>query len=100
MFIDLEFNCRLAQTVKFMVSLGLLMTYPLQFFVAIQIMWSAIEEKHGPLRHPLYSQLIFRALLVLVTCKFVLITEISIFFFVFTREFNKKIINLIIRKMN
>ncbi|XP_031627301.1 proton-coupled amino acid transporter-like protein CG1139 [Contarinia nasturtii] len=57
----------LAQTVKLMASIGLMFTYPLQFFVGIQIMWSSIEEKYGPLKHPLYSQLVFRALLVLFT---------------------------------
>lgn len=67
---EIIFFYRLAQTVKLMVCIGLLMTYPLQFYVAVQIMWSAIEERHGPLRHPFYSQLIFRALLVLVTCKY------------------------------
>lgn len=66
-FIALLF--RLAQTVKLMVSMGLLLTYPLQFFVAVHIMWSAIEEKFGPLKHSTYSQLLFRCLLVLVTCK-------------------------------
>ncbi|XP_055303517.1 proton-coupled amino acid transporter-like protein CG1139 [Sitodiplosis mosellana] len=65
--INLPNDDPLAQTVKFMVSLGLLMTYPLQFFVAIQIMWPPIEEKFGPLKHPLTSQLFFRALLVLLT---------------------------------
>lgn len=63
---------RLAQTVKLAVSLGLLMTYPLQMFVAVQIMWSPIEEKFGPLKYPIYSQLLFRALLVLATCKYFL----------------------------
>lgn len=43
------------------------MTYPLQFFVAIQIMWSGIEDKYGPLQHPICSQLLFRVFLVLVT---------------------------------
>lgn len=50
-----------------MVCLGLLMTYPLQLFVAVQIMWSPIEEKFGPLKFPIISQLIFRTLLVLGT---------------------------------
>lgn len=59
----------LAQTVKMVVSFGLLLTYPLQFFVAIQIMWPAIEEKFGPLRYPLPTQLLFRILMVLMTCK-------------------------------
>lgn len=65
--INLPEDNPLAQTVKLMVCLGLLMTYPLQLFVAIQIMWSPIEEKFGPLKFPIYSQLIFRTLIVLGT---------------------------------
>lgn len=51
------------------------MTYPLQMFVAVQIMWSPIEEKFGPLKYPIYSQLFFRALLVLATCKYLITNQ-------------------------
>lgn len=52
-----------------MVSLGILLSYPLQFFIAVQIMFAAIEEKRGPLRYPLATNLLFRVFLVLLTCK-------------------------------
>lgn len=51
-----------------MVSIGMLLTFPLQFFVAIQIMWSAIQEKHGPLKNALPLELVFRTVMVLLTC--------------------------------
>lgn len=74
-----------------MVSLGLLMSYPLQFFVAISIMWPAIEERRGPLKYPMTSQRLFRVLLVLFTCKlrmmfttkFTHLTDQTIFFVYF-----------------
>lgn len=52
-----------------MVSIGMLLTFPLQFFVAIQILWSWILEKSGPLKHQLALELLFRALMVIITCK-------------------------------
>lgn len=66
---------RLAQVIKLMVSVGILLSYPLQFFVGVQIMWSAIEERHGPLKHPYQTQLLFRAFLVLFTCKYQIHTK-------------------------
>lgn len=67
--LNFKFINRFAHVVKFMVSTGMLLTFPLQFFVAIQIMWSWVLEKHGPLKHPLAMQLLFRTIMVLITCK-------------------------------
>lgn len=68
------------------------MSYPLQFFVAISIMWPAIEERRGPLKYPMTSQRLFRVLLVLFTCKlrmmfttkFTQLTDQTIFLSIFT----------------
>lgn len=59
----------LAQSVKLMVSTGVLLGYPLQFFVAVQIMWPSAKQVCGMQGRSLAGELIFRSLLVLVTCK-------------------------------
>ncbi|XP_059615569.1 proton-coupled amino acid transporter 1 [Phlebotomus argentipes] len=57
----------LAQSVKILISLGVLLGYALQFFIAIQIMWPGIEEKLGPFSYPLVGEFIFRTFMVFVT---------------------------------
>ncbi|GAB0096000.1 proton-coupled amino acid transporter 1 [Sergentomyia squamirostris] len=57
----------LAQSVKLLISLGVLLGYALQFFIAIQIMWPGIQEKFGPFSRPLIGEFIFRILMVLLT---------------------------------
>ncbi|XP_055606588.1 proton-coupled amino acid transporter-like protein CG1139 [Uranotaenia lowii] len=58
----------LAQSVKVMVSLGILLGYALQFFVAIQIMLPWVSRKFDPHRaNPIRTELMFRAALVMVT---------------------------------
>lgn len=59
--------CRLAQVVKITVSLGMWLTFPLQFFIAIQIIWPHIDQKFGPYKSPAY-ELMFRTFMVLLTC--------------------------------
>lgn len=64
----------LAQSVKVMVSLGILLGYALQFFVAIQIMLPSVHAKIGYSKtHPVRVELVFRLVMVLVTCKSCLI---------------------------
>ncbi|KAJ6637548.1 Proton-coupled amino acid transporter 4 [Pseudolycoriella hygida] len=57
----------LAQVVKITVSLGMWLTFPLQFFVPIQIMWPKFQQKFGPFKHPTKYELIFRIFMVLLT---------------------------------
>ncbi|XP_058063774.1 proton-coupled amino acid transporter 1-like [Anopheles bellator] len=58
----------LAQSVKLMISTGVLLGYSLQFFVAIQIMLPAVRRRFDPLhRHPMRVELTFRMLMVLLT---------------------------------
>lgn len=61
--------CRLAQTVKVMISLGILFTFALQFYIPIDIMFPAVSNRFGPFKHPVFTELAFRAFFVLVTCK-------------------------------
>lgn len=59
----------LAQSVKLMVSMGVLLGYPLQFFVAIQVMWPGVKQMCGIQGRSLAGELLFRLLLVIVTRK-------------------------------
>ncbi|XP_036319210.1 proton-coupled amino acid transporter 1-like isoform X7 [Rhagoletis pomonella] len=57
----------LAQAVKVMVSAGVLLGYPLQFFIAIQIMWpNAMQLLHLQNR-PFSGELLFRTIMVVLT---------------------------------
>ncbi|XP_032308163.1 proton-coupled amino acid transporter 1 [Drosophila ananassae] len=59
----------LAQVVKAMVSLGVLFGYPLQFFVAVQIMWPKVKQccRIDEENRCLFGELLFRTCLVLIT---------------------------------
>lgn len=67
--LNLPEDDQLAQSVKLLISLGVLLGYALQFFIAIQIMWPGIQEKFGPFSHPIIGEFAFRTFMVLVTCK-------------------------------
>lgn len=59
----------LAQSVKIIISLGILLTYTLQFYIAVEIMYPNIENLLGPFKYPVFAEMTFRSILVLVTCK-------------------------------
>lgn len=59
----------LAAVVKTLVSVGVLLGYPLQFFVAVQIMWPNVL-KICNCKHPLLGELTFRTVLVVLTCEY------------------------------
>uniref|UniRef100_A0A1B0DLT3 Amino acid transporter transmembrane domain-containing protein n=1 Tax=Phlebotomus papatasi TaxID=29031 RepID=A0A1B0DLT3_PHLPP len=65
--LNLPEDDQLAQSVKLLISLGVLLGYALQFFIAIQIMWPGIQEKFGPFNHPIIGEFAFRTIMVLVT---------------------------------
>lgn len=67
----ISFVNRLAQVVKVAVGIGMCLTYPLQLFVAIQIMWPNVQQRFGPFQHTASFELLFRTFMVFVTCKFV-----------------------------
>lgn len=64
------FIYRLAQTVKGVISAGILLTYALQFYIVIDIMWPSIHSTLGPFKFPILAECTFRSSLVLVTCKY------------------------------
>lgn len=55
--------------VKLVVSLGMLLTFPLQFFVPIQIMLPSVQHHFEYVKHPLLVELLFRTTLVVFICE-------------------------------
>lgn len=48
-------------------ALGILFTYPLQFYVVVKILMKEVKRKWGPFKRPLLAELILRTILVIVT---------------------------------
>lgn len=58
----------LAQSVKVIIPCGILLTYALQFYIAVDIIWPNILAFLGPdVKYPIFAELSFRSFLVLVT---------------------------------
>ncbi|KAL3285189.1 hypothetical protein HHI36_019307 [Cryptolaemus montrouzieri] len=57
----------LAQSVKIIISLGILLTYPLQFYIPVDVIWPVVLRNIGDLKYPVAGELIFRTILVLFT---------------------------------
>ncbi|XP_019772876.1 proton-coupled amino acid transporter 1 [Dendroctonus ponderosae] len=58
----------LAQSVKIIIPCGILLTYALQFYIAVDIIWPNILALLGPnVKYPIFAELSFRSFLVLVT---------------------------------
>ncbi|XP_072390862.1 proton-coupled amino acid transporter 1-like isoform X1 [Diabrotica undecimpunctata] len=57
----------LYQAVKIAISIGILLTYCLQFYIAVGVMWPVAHAFLGDIKHPVMGELIFRTLLVLIT---------------------------------
>ncbi|KAK9882050.1 hypothetical protein WA026_018900 [Henosepilachna vigintioctopunctata] len=65
--LNLPPNEVLAQCVKIIISLGILLTYSLQFYIPVEIMWPTVLNYIGDTKHPVYAELVFRTLLVIIT---------------------------------
>lgn len=69
--VDDFLSSRLGQVVKIMIAVGVLLGYAIQFFVAIQIMYSDLSERKFMKifveKCPVITELMFRSLIVLVT---------------------------------
>jgi solute carrier family 36 (proton-coupled amino acid transporter) len=65
------FKCihfRLAQIIILMVGLGVMLGYAIQFYVAIEIIFPSITEASKfAEKHPVFMELIFRSIMVLIT---------------------------------
>ncbi|XP_018567658.1 proton-coupled amino acid transporter 1 isoform X2 [Anoplophora glabripennis] len=58
---------KLAQSVKIIISLGILFTYALQFYIAVDIIWPNVQKFLSPVKYPVLAESAFRAFLVLIT---------------------------------
>ena len=70
-FVKLSF--RLYLSVRLMFAVSLFISYGLQFYVPVSIIWPLIDkkmERKGRLL-PWYSEYIFRLILVCVTCEYI-----------------------------
>lgn len=59
----------LAQAVKIIISIGILLTYALQFYIPVDLLWPGINDFFGPFKYPAFAECTFRSALVLLTCK-------------------------------
>ncbi|XP_032691428.1 proton-coupled amino acid transporter 1 isoform X2 [Odontomachus brunneus] len=57
----------LPQCIKTAISLSILLTYALQFYVPIAIMWPGIVSQFGPFKWPVLAEIIFRSAMCLIT---------------------------------
>ncbi|XP_011160212.1 proton-coupled amino acid transporter 1 isoform X1 [Solenopsis invicta] len=57
----------LPQCIKTAISLSILLTYALQFYVPIAIIWPGIVDKFGPFKWPVLSEIIFRSVMCFIT---------------------------------
>ncbi|XP_011872342.1 PREDICTED: proton-coupled amino acid transporter 1-like isoform X2 [Vollenhovia emeryi] len=57
----------LPQCIKTAISLSILLTYALQFYVPIAIMWPGIVDRFGPFRWPVFAEIIFRSVMCFIT---------------------------------
>lgn len=61
---------KLAQAVKILFAIGVLLGFALQFFIAIQIMWPPLVQRFQWKTNLFMGELLFRTLMVFVTCKY------------------------------
>lgn len=67
--LNLPIEEKLAQSVKILFAIGVLLGFALQFFIAIQIMWPGLVRKLNITSKLLVKELIFRTCMVFVTCE-------------------------------
>lgn len=63
--------CRsLCQVVVVVICIGILLSYPIQAYVPVEILWPYVERRFRPLKHPVAAELGFRTAIVLFTCTY------------------------------
>ncbi|XP_026297521.1 proton-coupled amino acid transporter 1 isoform X2 [Apis mellifera] len=65
--LNLESKEVLPQCIQIAISLSILLTYALQFYVPIAIIWPKIVNRFGPFNWPVLSETIFRSTMCLLT---------------------------------
>ncbi|KAG5894413.1 hypothetical protein JTB14_033158 [Gonioctena quinquepunctata] len=58
----------LYQSVKIVISIGILLSYALQMYIANGIIWPEVLKIVGPSKYPVFAELCFRMVLVCITC--------------------------------
>ncbi|KAK4873508.1 hypothetical protein RN001_015537 [Aquatica leii] len=57
----------LAQSVKVIIPLGVLLSFALQFYIPIDIMFPVVQNYLGPFKKPAFAEIVFRIIFVLIT---------------------------------
>ncbi|XP_053971891.1 proton-coupled amino acid transporter 2-like isoform X3 [Hylaeus volcanicus] len=65
--LNLESSEVLPQCIKVAISLSILLTYALQFYVPVAIIWPGIVDQFGPFKWPVLSETVFRSALCFLT---------------------------------
>ncbi|XP_012532802.1 proton-coupled amino acid transporter 1 isoform X2 [Monomorium pharaonis] len=65
--LNLESKEILPQCIKTAISLSILLSYALQFYVPIAIMWPGIVDKFGPFKWPVFAEIVFRSVMCFIT---------------------------------
>ncbi|XP_076645511.1 proton-coupled amino acid transporter 2 isoform X2 [Halictus rubicundus] len=65
--LNLETKEVLPQCIKVAISLSILFSYALQFYVPVAIIWPGVVNQFGPFRWPILAETIFRSSLCLLT---------------------------------
>lgn len=65
--LNLEQSEVLPQCIKVAISLSILLTYALQFYVPVAIMWPGIVDQFGPFKWPVLSETLFRSGICIIT---------------------------------
>ncbi|XP_023315601.1 proton-coupled amino acid transporter 1 isoform X2 [Trichogramma pretiosum] len=64
---EFSFTTSLPQCIKLAISLSILLTYALQFYVPIAIMWPEFQNYFGPCRWPVAGEIMFRSSMCFIT---------------------------------
>ncbi|XP_046684040.1 proton-coupled amino acid transporter-like protein CG1139 isoform X2 [Homalodisca vitripennis] len=65
--LNLPQDYTLSQFVKIAIAIGILLTYPLMFYVPVALIWPAVVDRWGPFEKPALYEYILRILLCLLT---------------------------------
>uniref|UniRef100_A0A1B6EK48 Amino acid transporter transmembrane domain-containing protein n=1 Tax=Cuerna arida TaxID=1464854 RepID=A0A1B6EK48_9HEMI len=65
--LNLPYESILSQCVKIAIAIGMLLTYPIMFYVPNAVVWSAIVKRWGPFKKKILYEYILRILLSLIT---------------------------------
>lgn len=75
-YLYFRFTHSMPQVVKVVAALGVFFGYPIQFFVMMKIIWPPVKRGYGcAQKYPITIQVVFRFIMVMLTCKFSLILE-------------------------